>query len=82
MRHIYLLAERTRSSVRKIVTWLKAHPVFIGPTVVLVAALAAIGFFIDPITVAFLAVIALAGGFAALIDPKTYSRSPRRPYDE
>ena len=62
--------------MRKIVNWFKAHPVFIGPALTLVAIAAVLYSFIDPITVLLLAVLALAAGFAAFIDPKTYSRKP------
>jgi uncharacterized membrane protein YccC len=60
----------------KIMNWLKAHPMFIGPALTLVAIAAALYLFIHPITVLLLAILALAAGFAAFIDPKTYSRNP------
>jgi len=62
----------------KIINWLKAHPVFIGPALTLVAIAAAFHLLIDPITVLLFAILALAAGFAAaFIDPKTYSRKPQ-----
>ena len=66
----------------KIVNWLRAHPVFIGPALTLAAVFAALYLLIDPVTVLFFAVLALAGGFAAFIDPKTYSRKVARPLDD
>jgi hypothetical protein len=60
----------------KVMNWLKTHPVFIGPALTLAAIAAVLYLLIDPITVLFLAVIALAAGLAAFFDPKTYSRKP------
>jgi hypothetical protein len=60
--------------MRKIMNWLRARPVFIGPTMTLVAIAAAFYLLIDPVTVLLLAILALTAGFAAFIDPKTYSR--------
>jgi hypothetical protein len=60
----------------KVMNWFKTHPVFIGPALTLVAIAAVLYLLIDPITVLFLAVIALVAGLAAFFDPKTYSRKP------
>lgn len=60
----------------KVVNWFKAHPVLIGPALVLVTVAALVYLFIDPVTVLLLAVLALVAGFAAFIDPRTYSRKP------
>jgi hypothetical protein len=60
----------------KVMDWFKTHPSFVGPALTLVAIAAVLYLFIDPITALFLAVIALAAGFAAFFDPKTYSRKP------
>jgi hypothetical protein len=68
--------------VLKIVNWLRAHPVSIGPALTLAVVFAALYLLIDPVTVLLFAVLALAGGFAAFIDPKTYSRKVERPLDD
>lgn len=60
----------------KLLTWFRSHPLLIGPALLLVSIAAVLYLFIDPITVLFVAVISLAAGFAALVDPKTYSRKP------
>lgn len=59
-----------------VINWLKAHPVVIGPALTLAAIVAVLCVFSDPVSVVFLAVIAIVAGFAALLDPKTYSRKP------
>ena len=60
----------------KVMNWLKTHPAFIGPALTSVAIAAVLYLFIDPITVLFLAAIALVAGLAACFYPKTYSRKP------
>jgi hypothetical protein len=60
----------------KVINWLKTHPAFIGPALTLVAIAAFLYLLIDPITVLFIAVIALVAGLAAFFDPKSYSRKP------
>jgi len=60
--------------VRKGVThWLKAHPAFIGPVLILVGIATVLYLFIDPTTVLFLGAVAVVSGLAAFFDPKTYS---------
>lgn len=60
----------------KMLDWFRSHPVLIGPALLLTSIAAVLYLFIDPITVLFIAVISLTAGFAALVDPKTYSRKP------
>jgi hypothetical protein len=60
----------------KVLDWFKSHPIFIGPALLLIAIAAVLYLFIDPVTVLVVAVIALTAGFAALVDPKTYSNKP------
>jgi hypothetical protein len=68
--------------VLKIVNWLRAHPVFVGPALTLAAVFAALYLLVDPVIVLLFAVLALAGGFVAFIDPKTYLRKVARPLDD
>jgi hypothetical protein len=60
----------------KALDWLKSHPVFVGPALLLIAIAAVLYLFIDPVTVLIVAVVALTAAFAALVDPKTHSRKP------
>lgn len=60
----------------KVLDWFRSHPILIGPALLLTSIGAVLYLFIDPIAVLFVAVISLAAGFAALVDPKTYSRKP------
>ena len=60
----------------KVLDWFRSHPVLIGPALLLTSIAAVLYLFIDPIAVLFVAAISLAAGFAALVDPKTYSRKP------
>lgn len=60
----------------KMLDWFRSHPVLIGPALLLTSIAAVLYLFIDPITVLFVVVISLTAGFAALVDPKTYSRKP------
>ncbi|MET4390955.1 hypothetical protein ABIB73_006742 [Bradyrhizobium sp. F1.4.3] len=62
----------------KVLDWFRSHPVLIGPALLLTSIAAVLYLFIDPITVLFVAVISLTAGFAALVDPKAYSRKPPR----
>jgi|UPI00047F8173 energy-converting hydrogenase Eha subunit E len=60
----------------RVINSLKMHPALVGPALTLLAIAAVLYLFIDPITVLFIAAIALVAGLAALLDPKTYSRKP------
>lgn len=60
----------------RVIYSLKRHPALVGPALTLLAIAAVLYLFIDPISVLFVAVIALVAGLAALFDPKTYSRRP------
>jgi hypothetical protein len=60
----------------KVINWLKTHPAFVGPALTLVAIAAFLYLLIDPITVLFIAIIALAATLAAFLDPTSCSRKP------
>ncbi|MGY3035083.1 hypothetical protein ACVIIV_004253 [Bradyrhizobium sp. USDA 4354] len=55
-----------------VIHWLKAHPAFIGPVLIVVGIATVLYLFIDPTTVLFLVAVAVVSGLAALFDPKTY----------
>ena len=61
-----------------VMKWFKKHPALTRPALILAAAAIVLYILINPITILFLILLAIAAGFSAFLDPKTYTKKKLR----